>query len=194
MNSRSIPNEASQLAILKSEASKHDKAIACQHLAHVAGTESVAPLAALLDDDHLSDYARSGLEVIDDPAAAAALLDALPTLEGRQLAGAINSLGIRRETKAVAPLVTLVASLERKVQSEAIAALGMIGNTDAAKALTVALETLRPPLKTEAGHAALIAAEHLAKEGHQATASKLLQAVKSTFPKGPIHDAATHLS
>ena len=69
MSSTSIPSEASQLEILASGASRHDKAIACQKLVYVAGPQSIVPLAALLSDEHLSAYARSGLEVIEDPAA-----------------------------------------------------------------------------------------------------------------------------
>src|SRR4051812_45959141 len=52
--------EASALAVLGSSADMHEKARACQELAMLGGPASVSALAALLDDEHLSDYARSG--------------------------------------------------------------------------------------------------------------------------------------
>ena len=194
MNPTPIQNEASQLAILDSDASDHDKAVACQRLVYVAGPESLVPLAALLGQEHLSDYARSGLEAIDDPAASRALLDALSKLKGRQLAGAVNSLGVRREAKAIAALQAFVADPTGGVQVEAIAALGMIGSPEAASTLEPIITKGQEPLKSAAGHASLIAAEHLAAEGNPEASKRLAQSLKTVFPKGPIHDAATHLN
>ncbi|MBI4623157.1 MAG: hypothetical protein HY736_08065, partial [Verrucomicrobia bacterium] len=54
--------EAEALAVLASGAGVHEKARACQELAVVGGSASVPALAALLDHEHLADYARSGLE------------------------------------------------------------------------------------------------------------------------------------
>ena len=64
-------------------------------------------LAALLGDEKLADYARSALEIIADPAAGDALKKSLPALKGPLLAGAIDSLGVRREASAVPDLETL---------------------------------------------------------------------------------------
>jgi HEAT repeat protein len=192
MSSSSIPNEASQLAILASAASEHDKAVACQKLVYVAGPESIGPLAELLSHARLSDYARSGLEVIEGPAASQALLEALPNLKGRQLAGAVHSLGVRRDKLAVPALGQLAGDKARGVQAEAIASLGMIGSEEAASVLEPIISNGKEPLKSDAGHAALIAAEHLATEGHPEAAKRLVQGLKTAFPKGPIHDAANH--
>jgi HEAT repeat protein len=193
MSSTSIPTEASQLAILASDASEHDKAVACQKIVYVAGPESIRPLAALLNHEHLSDYARSGLEMIEDPAASQVLLEALPNLKSRQLAGAVHSLGVRREKKAVPALGKLAADEASGVQAEAIASLGMIGSEEAAGVLEPIIANGKEPLKSDAGHAALIAAEHLAAEGNAEAAKRLVQGLKAAFPKGPIQDAASHL-
>lgn len=192
MSSNSIPTEASQLAILASDASKHDKSVACQKIVYVAGSDSILPLAALLSDEHLSDYARSGLESIEDPAASQALLESLIELKGRQLAGVIHSLGVRREKKAVAALGKLAADEARGVQAEAIASLGLIGSEEAAGVLEPIIANGKELIKKDAGHAALIAAEHLAAEGHPEAAKRLHQGLKTVFPKGPIFDAANH--
>ncbi|MGB6221387.1 HEAT repeat domain-containing protein [Haloferula sp.] len=194
MNSTSILTEKSQLAVLASGASEHGKAVACQKLVYVAGPESIAPLAALLSHETLSDYARSGLEAIGDPGASQALLEALPELKGRQLAGAVHSLGVRREKSAVPALGKLAADPARGVQSVAIASLGMIGSPEAAEALKPIIANGSEPLKSDAGHAALVAADHLAADGQPGLARQLVQGLKTVFPKGPIHDAAIHLN
>ena len=87
-----VSSESAALAVLASDAGLPEKARACQELGDLGGPKSVAPLAALLNKEHLADYARSGLEGIKDPSAGVALRKALPTLEGRFLAGAVNSL------------------------------------------------------------------------------------------------------
>ena len=51
-------------------------------------------------DEHLSAYARYGLEPIADPSADDALRAALAKLQGNQLIGVINSIGKRRDAKA----------------------------------------------------------------------------------------------
>ena len=58
-------------------------------------------LAALLADEQLSAYARSGLEGIPDPSAAEALRTATSSLKGKQLIGVVNSLGVLRDAKAI---------------------------------------------------------------------------------------------
>lgn len=193
MSSNSVPSEASQLAILASSAPDHEKAVACQKLVYVAGPKSVIPLTALLSDEHLSTYARTGLELIDDPSASQALLDALPKLEGRQLSGVVHSLGVRREQKAVPALEKLATNPARGVQAEAIASLGMIATEEAVGMLAPIIANGKEPLKSDAGHASIIAAEHLTDDGNSEVAKRLVQDLKKAFPEGPIHQAALHL-
>ena len=81
------PQETAALAVLASGADLHAKARACQELSAYGGPTAVPALAALLDQEHLADYARSGLEGIRDPSAGDALRQALSRLNGRQLAG-----------------------------------------------------------------------------------------------------------
>jgi len=76
------PKEAEHLAVLANSTDLQARARACQELGVVGGPASVGALAALLGTEHLSDYARSGLEGMSAPAAGAALRRALPTLEG----------------------------------------------------------------------------------------------------------------
>jgi HEAT repeat protein len=192
MSSKHVLSEESQLAILKSDAPPHDKAVACHKLVYVAGPKSVAPLAAMLGDEVMSDYARSGLEAIEDPSASQALIDALPKLKGRLLAGAVNSLGVRREGKAVEPLQKLATEPSSEVRSEAIASLGMIATPEVVPTLKSGLEA-GPELRTASGHASLIAVGNLRADGEAEAAADLLKTIMTAFPDGPIHDAAKRL-
>jgi len=76
------------------------KAKACQRSGEIGAKEAVPALAALLGNEHLSSYARYGLEPIADPSADEALRAALPKLKGNFLIGVINSIGKRRDAKA----------------------------------------------------------------------------------------------
>lgn len=183
-------SESEALAVLGSSAGVREKARACQELGHYGGPKSVPALAALLDHEHLGDYARSGLENVKDASAGKALRDALPRLKGRQLAGAVNSLGVRREAAAVSDLEKLALDAKRGAAPEAVAALGLIGNRDAAKALQKVLSDGPADLRVPAGHAGLVAAEWLVKEGQPAAARELLDRVARAVPPGHLAKTA----
>lgn len=181
--------EAAALAALAGN-DLHEKARACQELVSVGTPAAVPALAALLDQENISDYARSALEGIKDPSATAALRKALGTTKGRQLAGVVNSLGVKRDTAAVADLQKLALDPKSGVASEAIASLGMIASADATKTLQKVLADGPADLKTPAAHAALMAAESLAKSGKPKEARALLDAVVRAFPEGHLANVA----
>lgn len=184
------PPEASLLAVLTSQADVHEKARACQQLAVVGGVAAVPALAALLDQEPLADYARSGLEAIKDAAAGEALRKALPKLSGRCLAGAVNSLGVRREAAAVPELQALAIDPQRGVAAEALASLGMIGSAEAAKTIRSVLTTGPVEIRVAAAHAALEAAARLTVAGNPAAAKELLGEVTRALPTGHLATAA----
>ena len=126
------------VGVLKSSAPEKEKADACRELARVGNKEAVAPLAALLGDEHLSHMARYALETIPDPAVDGALRKALGKLHGRPLVGVIGSIGVRRDSKAVKALSRLLHDGDPEVAQAAARALGSIGNSSAAKALMAA--------------------------------------------------------
>jgi HEAT repeat protein len=127
--------EAKLIAVLKSDASRKEKADACRELALIGTKNSVEPLAELLGDEKLSHMARYGLEPNPDPAVDEALRAALDKLKGRPLVGAIGSIGVRRDVKAVEPLSKLLRNTDSAVVQAAARALGLIGTAAAAKAL-----------------------------------------------------------
>ena len=180
------PKAAAHLAVLASNAGLQEKARACQELGNYGGPESVPALAALLNHEQLADYARSGLEGIQDPSAGKALREALGQLNGRNLAGVVNSLGVRREVAAVPDLQKLALDSKRGVAPEALAALGMIATPEATKTLQTVLADGPADLRVPAAHAALTAAEQLANKGNATLARGLLESVVRAAPPGHV--------
>jgi HEAT repeat protein len=135
--------EASLIAVLKSNAPLKEKEDACRELAIKGTKDSVAPLAALLEDEKLTHMARYGLEPIPDPAVDDALREALGKLKGRPLVGVIGSIGVRRDVKAVEPLTGLLRDSSPEIVQGTARALGRIGDPAAAQALSGALETAK---------------------------------------------------
>ena len=137
--SRAAGSEAKLLGVLKSDASRQQKAAACRQLARVATKASVPTLAALLGDAELAHMARYAIETIPDPSVDEALRAALGKLTGLRQVGVIGSIGVRRDVKAVGALAALLGSADVDIARAAGRALGKIGTLDAAKAIEAAL-------------------------------------------------------
>lgn len=123
------------ITVLKSDASRKEKADACRLLARVGTRECVPVLAGMLGDESLSHMARYALEPIPDALADESLRHALGKLQGRPLVGVIGSIGVRRDVKAVDALAGLLANNDPDVAQAAARTLGSIGSASAAKAL-----------------------------------------------------------
>jgi HEAT repeat protein len=165
-------DEKELLDVLKSNAELHEKARACQQLAVVGGKDAVPALAALLDHERLGEYARFALQPIDDPSVDRVLREALGKLSGRQLAGVVNSVGVRRDAKAVTALQALAGDPGKGVAAEALMALGMIATDEAVQTLRDTVSQGPERLRATAADAALTGAERLlaAKKREQAVA------------------------
>ncbi len=163
------------VAVLQSDASQQDKAIACRKLGEFGTKDAVPALASLLDDEVLATYARAGLERISDPSAAAALRAALETTEGELRVGVIDSLGALRDEKAVAALGTLSGHDDVVVSDAALRALGRVASPEAIEIVKTALASGREG----AGAAGLLAAEQQRAQGHDDAAIALYDAVRS---------------
>ena len=107
-------------------ASVYARAKACQRLAVVGDGSAVPAIAPLLADEHLAVYARFALEPLPDPAADDALRAALPKLNGILLVGVINSIGRRRDKKALPMLEKLRYNPDHEVVRAADVALARI--------------------------------------------------------------------
>lgn len=161
------------IKVLKSSKStEFAKAKACQRLAVIGTKEAVPALSALLADPKMAHYARFALEPIPDASVDDTFRRVLGQLEGRLLVGAINSVGHRRDPKAVEALAKLMDNSDVEVAAAAAAALGRIGTPEAAKELEKALDYT----KKVAG-ACLECADRLLSQGGKEPAAALYSAL-----------------
>jgi predicted amidohydrolase/HEAT repeat protein len=154
------------IAVLQSDSSLFEKARACQQLGEVGTPEAVPALAALLADPHLSAYARSGLEGIPNPSAAAALREAAQRLKGPLLTGVVNSLGVLRDAQAVPLLRQFATNPGSGVVTEAMLALGTISKPDSTQVIEQALASGPDATRNEAAAACLLAADRQRLSGN----------------------------
>ena len=82
--------EKELLAVLRSDAPKAEKALACKNLSVYGSKEAVGDLAKLLGDEQLASWARTPLEAIPGDEANEALRKASESLKGQLLVGVIN--------------------------------------------------------------------------------------------------------
>src|SRR5262252_3706252 len=95
-------DEAALIQLLKDPASTiFQKNVACRRLALIGTKQAVPALAAMLGDEKTAHYARYALKPIPDPAVDEALRAAMPKLKGKLLAGALDTIGHRQDSKAV---------------------------------------------------------------------------------------------
>jgi len=184
-------SEADLIAVLTSDDSpKADKAITCKKLAIYGSAKAVPALKPLLADAELCSWARIALEAIPGPEADAALRDALGSLEGRQLIGAINSLGVRRDAKAVDALAGLLKNDNAEVASSAAAALGKIGGEPAAKVLRQSLADAPEGVRSAVAEGCVLCAEQFLADGKTTEAVAIYDEVrKAGVPKQRIVEA-----
>ena len=172
------------IAILQADAPPQDKAIPCKQLAIYGNKDAVPALAPLLSDKDLASWARIALEAIPGPEADAALRASLPKLQGDLLIGAINSIGVRRDAKAVDALATKLREADGGIAAAAAAALGNIGGAQAASALGQALSDASKQTVAAVAEGCILCAEQFLEDGQFAEATKLYDAVrKADVPK-----------
>jgi len=167
------------IALLRSDATPAEKAPACKRLAIIGSGEAVPALAALLPSAELSAWSRIALEVIPDAAADDALRTASGQLQGRLLVGVINSLGVRRDTKAVAGLISRLNDSDRDVAAAAAVALGRIGSDSAVAALRRSLAIEPKEVRSAVAEGCILCAERHLAQGSKAEAARLYDEVRA---------------
>lgn len=172
------------VAVLQSEAPPADKAMACKQLAIYGKADAVPLIAPLLADKDLSSWARIALEAIPGKASDEALLAASKTLQGELLVGVINSIGRRRDARAVSALATRLNDPDVEVASAAAVALGNIGGDSAAKALQAALTKSTAPARSAVAQGCIHCAEQFFEARKYAKATKLYDVVREADVPG----------
>ena len=172
------------IALLQSNATKAEKVKAFKPLAVFGGKDAVPAIAPYLADEELSSWARIALEAIPDPSCDEALRKAEAELKGRLLVGVINSIGVRRDAKAVDALAKRLGDANADVAVAAAAALGRIGGDTSAKALEKSLAAASPLLRGEVADALVRCAEKNLAAGDKAEAIRLYELVcKADVPQ-----------
>ena len=176
--------EQELLALLRSDAPKAEKAVACKKLAVYGGSQAVPDLARLLSDEQLASWARIALEAIPGSASDEALRNSLDSLDGKLLVGAINSVGVRRDAGAVDRLSGRLKAEDAEVASAAAVALGHIANDAATGTLRKTLPTAPVKIRSAVAEGLVLCAERLLEEGRSAEAIEIFDEVrKADVPK-----------
>ena len=167
----------------------------CRKLSIIGSEESVGALAAMLTEESSSkirpcDMARYALERMPFPAAAKALREALSKTSGGDKIGIINSIGERRDSKAVAELFELLNDLDRKVVEAAVAALGKVGGKEAADALGWLRLRIGPQMRPVWANAYLMCADSLAAQGDRKSARRMYAKLSFGGEPEPVRIAA----
>lgn len=161
-------DSAALIGVLKDASStEFQKAKACQRIGELGPKDAVPALSALLGNEHLSTYARHGLEPMADPSADEALRAALPKLKGNLLIGVINSIGKRRDAKGGPALAKLMYDSDASVAVASAAALGNIGGLSSMKELQAGLGRTKGMTRMAVADACLRCAERLLSEGNR---------------------------
>jgi HEAT repeat protein len=184
-------NAAALIGILTDAGSREfRKAKACQRIGELGAKEAVPALAALLGNEHLSTYARYGLEPIADPSADEALRTAMSMLKGNLQIGVINSIGKRRDALAIPALAKLTYGVDADVTRAAAAALGSIGGVSAMKEIQRALSKTKGMTRMAVADAGLVCAERLLAEGKREQALTLYASLSAIDIPTPARLAA----
>ena len=154
------------------------KQFACRML-RLVGTEKSAPaLAGLLADEKLSHMARWAMQSMPYASVDAALLEALKDKDlGWQVrAGVINTMGARKDPKAIAELAKNLKGSHAEITQAALLAIGRIGGEEAEKALAGA-KVEGQASQTALADARLINADQMLAAGKAAEAKAIYEAM-----------------
>jgi type 1 glutamine amidotransferase len=182
--------EQGLLLVLSSDATPAGKQFVCRQLSIIGTERSVPALGKMLTGEETSDMARYALERIPGAAVDEALREALPGAKGKPKVGIINSLGQRRDKKAVPALAGLISDSDEVVAAAAAAALGRIADSPATKALAEAKDKTSGQVRMSVLDAYLRCADQFAAEGKKNEALAIYKELaKEEMPK-PIRTAA----
>ncbi|NIA28768.1 MAG: hypothetical protein GWP06_02500 [Actinobacteria bacterium] len=160
---------------LNSKATFAGKQFICHKLSLIGSEASVPTLSKLLVDPKTSDMARYALERIPGAKVNEALLAALAQTSGKTRIGIINSLGVRKDAKAITTLEQFVNDSDAMTATAALAALGNIAQPAAASILDNAIETTSGQVRVTALASYLKVADNLAASGKTNEAIEIYQ-------------------
>lgn len=172
-----ITTEAGAISVLQSESSPQQKDAACVWLKRHGTAQSVPALAALLNDEQLSQSARYALESLPGPASEKALIAALAQTSGDLKAGIIHSLGVRADPRAIRALGELLTDTNGEIARASAVSLGDIATPAALKALERRLDASHSSTERAVVDGCLRCAQHELKGGHDKQAFAVYQKI-----------------
>ncbi len=175
---------------LSTDATFDAKDFCCRQLYVCATAAEIPAVAKLLPDEKLSHMSRYVLERMTEPAAGAALRDAMATVKGNLLIGVVNSLGARRDVEAVPALIKMLGGADAPLCAAAAAALGRIAGPDATKALAAAKASGNADVKSAVIDSYLLCADDLLKGGKKAEAVAIYEELRDASQPARIRLAA----
>ncbi len=182
--------EKSLLDVLDSDATRAGKQFVCRELSIIGTEQSVPVLAKMLTDEETSDMARYALERIPGTEVNDALRRALRKAQGKPQIGIINSLGQRRDSRAVRALGRLIDDSDQTVAIAAAAALGQIADSRATDVLSEAKDKTSGKLQMVVLDSYLRCADQLVAEGDKAKALAIYKELQKEGMPKPIRTAA----
>jgi len=156
------------IQFLDSAATLAGKEAVCRHLPVIASEASVPVLSKLILNPATFEMSRSVLEKIPGEAADKALRAALVKVDDEHRIGVINSIGVRRDRKAVRLLIPLLDAPE--TVDAAAAALARIGDREALDALFSAKTTADERIRGKVQEALMDWADECLAEGRNQAA------------------------
>jgi hypothetical protein len=182
--------EKSLLGVLTSDAKRAGKQYVCRELSIIGSGESVPVLGKMLTGEETSDMARYALERIPGTAVNDVLRRALRAAKGKPKVGIINSLGQRRDRRAVRALGRLIGNSDQTVAAAAAAALGQIADSRATEALSAAKDKTSGKLRMLVLDSYLKCADQLVAEGKRTQALAIYKELQKKGMPKPIRTAA----
>ena len=182
--------EKSLLGVLTSDSTRAGKQFVCRELSIIGTDQSVSVLGNMLMDEETSDMARYALERIPGTAVNDALRGVLRKAKGKPKIGIINSLGQRRDTRAVRALSRLVGNSDEGVATAAAAALGQIADSRATAVLAEAKDKATGKLQMVVLDSYLRCADQLVADGKKAEALAIYKELQKPDMPKPIRTAA----
>jgi HEAT repeat protein len=182
--------EAGLVQLLAPSATFEARRFACKQLGIIGSKTALPALSLLLTNDETAGIACLALTTYPPGRADEILRDALMSAAGTARIQIINTLGDRRDSKAVKVLVQLAADADLSTAKAAIAALGKIADQSAWKAIAAMPVAAGPALQPGLTEALLRYAEAHAASGDTKTAAELYEELMSASQPTYVRRAA----
>ncbi len=182
--------EAGLVQLLAPASTFEARRFACKQLGIIGSNRALPALSDLLKSNETAGIACLALTTYPPGNADEVLRDALKSATGTARIQIINTLGDRRDAKAVKLLAQAATDPDLAVARAAIAALGKIGNPAAWKAMDSFAKGANPDLRTALMEATVRCADGLAAAGDRKTATAIYEGLLASSQPAYIRRAA----